>query len=118
MQLDSLEQWAKLYYFDPVAIDLPAIVAAAKSADFPIVRMELEVAGTLERAACDHCATERTFLRTDGSQAWELDESMGALAGQAEGDFVRIRAEVLEGLGDHPRLRVSELVPNVAQESP
>jgi len=90
VDLDTVDQWAKVYYRGPTVLDFPNLVRAADSAAFPTIDIEVEVAGVVRRNHCEDCGEDRDFLLIEETgQSLELREFV-----LTEGSQVRIKAVV------------------------
>ena len=90
--VDTDEQWATVRYLTPHSLDFPGLTEAADSASFPLISIELSVAGQVSQQHCDTCAAEVPVFVLEGSeQAIELppdalpDGFEGMVRGMVEG---------------------------------
>ncbi len=100
VQLDTEIQFARISFAEPTEFDFPSYAEAAKSAAYETIAMLLSASGTVERARCDECETEREFLRIDETgQLIEL-----STPDLRPGEHIRGELSVTGWQDAHPRL--------------
>jgi hypothetical protein len=105
VQLDTEIQFARITFAEPTELDFPSYAEAAKSAAYETISMLLSASGTVERAQCERCQDERTFLRLDETgQLLEL-----STADLTPGEHISGELSVTGWQDAHPRLALQSL---------
>ena len=102
VQLDTEFQFARIFYGEPVTIDLEAIERSAGEAGFGLHAIRLTVPGVVVSAPGTSEGVARFLLRVDGT------DQLFELAGEehAAGEELEVEAEVLGWEDGRPRLRL------------
>jgi hypothetical protein len=65
--LDTVDQFAIIYFGDPAPIDFAEVLDAADSAAFAVKSMTLRSQGTVQHSQCERCASDHALLLLSGT---------------------------------------------------
>ncbi len=67
MSLDTVQQYATIYWGEPSPIDFGLVLGAANNAAFEVTTMILTSTGSTKAGACENCARAHGILELEGT---------------------------------------------------
>ena len=102
VDIDTREGYARFALLEPERFDLAVMDAAARSADYTPLAVELETTGRFEQARCESCDADRLQFVVDRSgQRFDVD---GEAPPDTGGGSIRVHLQDTDWQ-DHPSVR-------------